>query len=237
LGVIEIQDLRKDFAHDEIIKELNLAIHPGETLGLWGRPKTGLTTLMRLIAGILTPTTGRVLIDDRHAVVDRAYVTKVLSYVPEKLALPSGMRVRDILHFAASLHGLQNPRQVAQSLNEKLELEDCWDLRFGHLPPSLQKLVCVAQALIHDPKILLLDEPLQPRDSWQRHRLMKWLKDPAPYVIRIISSHVLEDLTPLCSRILALHEGRLVQSYEPDQLKTPKQLQAALQLTVESGSP
>ncbi len=235
--MIEIQDLRKDFAHDEIIKELNLAIHPGETLGLWGRPKTGLTTLMRLIAGILTPTTGRVLIDDRHAVVDRTYVTKVLSYVPEKLALPSGMRVRDILHFAASLRGLPNPRYAAQSFNEKFELDDCWDLRFGHLPPSLQKLLCVAQALIHEPKIILLDEPMQPRDSWQKQRLMQWLKDPAPYAIRIISSHVLEDLIPLCSRILTLHEGRVIRSYAPDQLKSSRQIQAALQLNAESGSP
>jgi ABC-2 type transport system ATP-binding protein len=235
--VIEIQNLRKDFAHDEIIKELNLAIHPGETLGLWGRPKTGLTTLMRLIAGILTPTTGRVLIDDRHAVIDRAYVTQVLAYVPEQLALPSGMRVRDILHFAASLRGMRNPRHVAQSLNEKLQLEDCWDLRFAHLPPSLQKLVCVAQALLHEPKILLLDEPMQPRDSWQKHRLMQWLKDQAPFAIRIISSHDLEDLTPLCNRILAWHEGHLVRTYEPDQLKTPRQLRAALELNGESRSP
>lgn len=235
--MIEIQDLRKDFAHDEIIKELNLAIHPGETLGLWGRPKTGLTTLMHLIAGILTPTTGRVLIDDRHAVVDRAYVTKALAYVPEKLSFPSGMRVRDILHFAASLCGLSNPRYVAQSLNEKLQLEDCWDLRFDHLPPSLQKLVCVAQALLHEPRILLLDEPLQPRDSWQKHRLMSWLKDPAPHAIRIISSHVLDDLTPLCSRILVLHEGHIKRSYEAHQLKTPKQLLAALEWNGESGRP
>jgi ABC-2 type transport system ATP-binding protein len=233
--VIEIQNLRKDFAHDEIIKELNLAIHPGETLGLWGRPKAGLTTLMHLMAGILTPTTGRVLIDDRHAVVDRAYVTKVLSYVPEKLALPVGMRVRDILHFAASLRGLVKPRSVAQSLNEKFHLQDCWDLRFGHLPPSLQKLVCVAQALIHDPKILLLDEPLQPRDSWQKQRLLQWLADPAPHSIRVISSHVLEDLVPLCGRILVLHEGRLLYSYSAEQLKTPEQLQAALYVAAESG--
>jgi ABC-2 type transport system ATP-binding protein len=235
--VIEIQDLRKDFAHDEIIKELNLAIHPGETLGLWGRPKTGLTTLMHLIAGILTPTTGRVLIDDRHAVIDRPYVTRVLSYVPEKLALPSGMRVRDILHFAASLRGLQNPRALVQGLNEKLQLEDCWDLRFGHLPPSLQKLVCVAQALVHEPKILLLDEPLQPRDSWQKQRLLHWLNDTTPYSIRVISSHVLEDLTMLCNRILVLHEGRAVQSFEADQLKSAKQIQAALKLTMEGVSP
>jgi ABC-2 type transport system ATP-binding protein len=234
--VIEIQNLRKDFAHDEIIKELNLAIHPGETIGLWGRPKTGLTTLMHLIAGILTPTTGRVLIDDRHAVIDRAYVTRVLSYVPEKLALPAGMRVRDILHFAARLRGLQNPRALAQSLNEKLQLQDCWDLRFTHLPPSLQKLVCVAQALVHEPKILLLDEPLQPRDSWQKQRLLQWLKDPAPYSIRVISSHVLEDLALLCDRILVLHEGRVVQSFEADQLKSAKQIQAALQMTMEGGS-
>jgi ABC-2 type transport system ATP-binding protein len=136
LGVIEIQDLRKDFAHDEIIRELNLAIHPGETLGLWGRPKSGISTLMDLIAGILTPTTGRVLIDDRNAVVDRTYVAKVLAYVPERLALPAGMRVRDIVHFAASLRGLPNPRYVANHINEKLGLEDCWDLRFGHLTPS-----------------------------------------------------------------------------------------------------
>ncbi|WP_176736393.1 ATP-binding cassette domain-containing protein [Oligoflexus tunisiensis] len=233
--MIEIQNLRKDFAHDEIIKELNLAIHPGETLGLWGRPKTGLTTLMHLMAGILTPTTGRVLIDDRHAVVDRPYVTKVLSYVPEKLALPAGMRVRDILHFAASLRGLTNPRSVAQNLNEKFQLQDCWDLRFGYLPPSLQKLVCVAQALIHEPKILLLDEPLQPRDSWQKQRLLQWLKDPTPYSIRIISSHVLEDLAPLCGRILVLHEGRLVHSYTSEQLQTPQQMQAALHIAAEGG--
>ncbi|MDQ3232613.1 MAG: ABC transporter ATP-binding protein [Pseudobdellovibrionaceae bacterium] len=235
--MIEIQDLRKDFAHDEIIKELNLAIHPGETLGIWGRPKTGLTTLMHMIAGILTPTTGRVLIDDRNAVSDRPYVTKVLSYVPERLALPTAMRVRDILHFAASLRGMPNPRYVAQTFNEKFKLEDCWDLRFGHLPPSLQRLICVAQALIHDPKILLLDQPLQPRDSWQKERLLQWLKDPAPFAIRILSSHVLEDLTPLCQRILVLHEGSIIRSYEPDQLKTPRQLQAALQFSVESGSP
>lgn len=235
--MIEIQDLRKDFAHDEIIKELNLAIHPGETLGIWGRPKTGLTTLMHLIAGILTPTTGRVLIDDRNAVIDRPYVAKVLSYVPEKLSLPHAMRVRDILHFAASLRGLADPRNAARTFGDKFELQDCWDLRFGHLPASLQRLICVAQALIHEPKIMLIDEPLQPRDSWQKQRFLNWLKDRAPYAIRIISSHALEDLTPLCQRILVLHEGSILRSYEPDQLKSSRQIQAALQLFVENGSP
>jgi ABC-2 type transport system ATP-binding protein len=238
LGVIEIQDLRKDFAHDEIIRQLNLAIHPGETLGLWGRPKSGISTLMDLIAGILTPTTGRVLIDDRNAVVDRTYVAKVLAYVPERLALPAGMRVRDIVHFAASLRGLPNPRYVANHINEKLGLEDCWDLRFGHLPPSLKKLVCVAQALVHEPKILVLDEPLQASDSWQKHRFMDWLKNPLPFAIRIISSHAVEDLIPLCQRILMLHDGQIVRSYTPHQLKTARQLQTALQLVTdtESGS-
>jgi len=231
--VIEIQDLRKDFAHDEIIKELNLAIHPGETLGLWGRPKSGLTTLMSLIAGILTPTTGRVLIDDRHTVVDRSYVTKVLSYVPENLALPPAMRVRDILHFAASLRNMADPRQTALAFGEKMGLHDCWDLRFGYLPDSLKRLICLAQALIHEPNILLIDEPFYLRDSWQKQRLTHWLKDPAPHGIRIFSSHVLEDLTPLCTRILVLHQGRILRSYNADELKSTKQIQSALQLTLE----
>ncbi len=234
--MIEIQELRKDFAHDEIIKELSLDIHPGETLGIWGAPRSGLTTFMRLIAGFLTPTTGRVLIDERDASIDRAYISQVLSYVPEKLTLPAAMRVSDIIRFAANMRHMKKASHIADQLREKLELEDCWNLRLGHLPNSMQRLVSMAQALVHQPRILLLDDPLHDRDSWQKQRLYSWLADAEPFAIRVVSSHSLEDLIPLCQSVLFFQRGRLIRTLQTDQLKTAKQLQAALKFETEVSS-
>jgi ABC-2 type transport system ATP-binding protein len=235
--VIEIQELSKDFAHDAIIKELNLDIHPGETLGLWGPPMSGLTTLMQLISGFLTPTTGRVLIDERNAAIDRDYISQILAYVPARLHLPPAMRVRDILQFSASLRQLKHPSQVAQQFCERLQLHDCWNLRLGHLPDSLKRLVSIAQALVSEPKILLIDEPLHPTDSWQKQRLQDWLSPAQAFAIRILSSHSMEDLSPFCSRILVIQSGRVIRSLTPDQWKTPRQQQAAMQLEAEEPEP
>ncbi|MCX6131023.1 MAG: ABC transporter ATP-binding protein, partial [Proteobacteria bacterium] len=209
--MIELRALRKNFGHEEVIDGLSFTFEAKTCTGLVGPPNSGLSTLMRLIAGYLVPTDGQVLINGKDAIRDRQQLCQILAYLPEQFHLPPNLSVREFLTLCARLRQLPKPENQAKNLCEELALRDIWNMSLVQLSPSLKRLVAIAQTLLHKPLLLVLDEPFFVLDSWQRPRALQWITERAATTTCIISSHHIEELHPVCPQLLLIHQGRLLR--------------------------
>lgn len=209
--MIEINGVSRLFGQNTAVDEVSFSIERGEIIGLLGHNGAGKTTLMKMITGFLEPSAGEIKIDGQ---VVQGGVTQSLpniGYLPESLPLYPEMTVIDYLDYAAELRGVlaeQKAEQIRQAI-AKTELSDKAFQIIGTLSRGYQQRVGVAQALLNDPKILILDEPTNGLDPAQTQHMRDLITSLKQHATVIVSTHILQEVKAICDRVVILNQGRL----------------------------
>ena len=219
--MIKIQNVSKRYRNVHALKDLNLEIPQGAIYGLIGPNGAGKTTLIRILAALLTPTTGEVWFDDEEISRTPALIQRKVGYMPDFFGVYPDLTSTEYLEFYAGIHGIPR-KQHASTINDLLELVDLsskHDAQVETLSRGMKQRLCLARALVHNPDVLLLDEPasgLDPRARVELRELLKTLQGMGKTII--ISSHILLELAEMCTDIAIIQGGRLVVSGDVEQV-------------------
>ncbi len=219
--MIKIQNVSKRYRNVDALKELSLEIPQGAIYGLIGPNGAGKTTLIRILAALLTPTSGEVWFDDEEIGRTPALIQRKVGYMPDFFGVYPDLTSTEYLEFYAGIHGIPR-KQHASTINDLLELVDLStkrDAQVETLSRGMKQRLCLARALVHDPDVLLLDEPasgLDPRARVELRELLKTLQGMGKTII--ISSHILLELAEMCTDIAIIQGGRLVISGDVEQI-------------------
>ncbi len=230
---IETRDLTKSYGRMTAVDHLNLQVRRGALFGFIGPNGAGKTTTLRMLAGLLEPSSGEVVVAGERIDRDPRQLHRLIGYMPDFFGVYSDMLVWEYLDFYARCYQMPTARRKAMigELLELVNLADKHDANVQALSRGMQQRLCLAHALIHDPQILLLDEPasgLDPRARVEMRELLKELAAMGKTVI--VSSHILAELAEMCTQVGIVERGKLVASGTMDDIR--RQLHASRVLRV-----
>lgn len=210
--MIEVENLTKLYGESLAVRDVSFYVDKGEILGFLGPNGAGKTTTMRILSCFMAPTGGTARIAGFDILQNSLEVRRNIGYLPENVPLYLDMSVRDYLMHVAALRGVPKA-QRAERLEAALDagkLEDRVDTIIGKLSKGYRQRVGLAQAVIHDPPVLILDEPSAGLDPRQRVETRRFIKSLAKDHTIILSTHILPDVQDICSRVVIIDKGRLV---------------------------
>jgi len=215
--MIDIQSLTKRFGNLLAVDHLSFQVAEGEVLGFLGPNGAGKSTTMKMLTGFLSPDHGSISIDDFDIEKDSLLAKKIIGYLPEGAPCYGDMTVRDFLKFIADIRQIPSAKQssVIADVIGKIELESVLYQSIDTLSKGFKRRVGLAQAILHDPKVLILDEPTDGLDPNQKHQVRQLIKNLSKDKIVIVSTHILEEVTAVCTRAIIIHHGRLVVDDTP----------------------
>jgi gliding motility-associated transport system ATP-binding protein len=218
--MIQVERLRKVYGHFVAIGDISFEIPPGQIVALIGPNGAGKTTIMRIVAGYLAATSGKARIAGIDVAGDRLRAAARLGYLPENGPLYPDMTVGSLLRFFGQARGLTGDRLAARTADvvEHCELQRILATPIGKLSKGLRQRVGLAQALLHDPDVLIMDEPTAGLDPNQIRRFRAHLSQLRGSKTVLMSTHILAEVTATADRVLLIHEGRLVFDGTPDDL-------------------
>jgi ABC-2 type transport system ATP-binding protein len=234
--MIEIAGLTKNFGRITAVAGIDLRVHKGEVLGFLGPNGAGKSTTMKMIAGYLTPTSGRVSICGHDVENDTIAAQANLGYLPEGAPAYGDMTPRQFLSFIAEVRGFRGAegKKRAAAAAEKTELEPVLEQPIDTLSKGFKRRVGLAQAILHDPPTLVMDEPTDGLDPNQKHSVRKLIQAMAPEKAIIISTHLLEEVDAVCTRAVIIDRGRIVADGTPSSLLARSRHHNAVTLTLPS---
>ena len=233
--MIEIRHLVKRFGNLLAVNDLSFSVAPGEVLGFLGPNGAGKSTTMKILTGFLRPSAGRVSIFGFDIEQDTIAAQRQLGYLPEGAPCYEEMTPRTFLQFVAAARGLKGEHAKArfQQVVETMSLQTVLDQRIETLSKGFKRRVGLAQAIIHDPRVLILDEPTDGLDPNQKHQVREMIRGLAKDKIVIISTHILEEVTAVCTRAIIIARGQVVADCEPQALEQQSKYHNALTLVFE----
>jgi len=210
--MIQTNNLCKYYGQFAAVSELNLDVPACQVCALLGPNGAGKSTTMKLLTGFLAPTRGSIRIAGHDMRTDRLAAAKHIGYLPENGPLYLEMTPKSALKYHGRVHGLSGGRlrQRMDYVLEKCSLAEVWNKTIGKLSRGFRQRVGMAQALLHDPKILILDEPTSGLDPNQLVGIRQLIKDLGQEKTVLLSTHVLQEVEAICERVLLIHNGRLV---------------------------
>ena len=235
--MIEVEQLSKSYGSREAIKNLSFQIKKGEVVGFLGPNGAGKTTTMNILACIMPASSGTAKICGFDVFEQALEIRRLIGYLPETPPLYSDMVVSDFLTFAARLRNIspqKAPLAVTQVL-EKCSLNEVKNRIIGRLSKGFQQRVGIAQALVHDPDILILDEPTIGLDPIQIIEIRKLIQELASSHTIILSSHILPEITQICKRVIIINDGEIAAVDSLDALTTRLRKGERLLLKVRHG--
>jgi ABC-2 type transport system ATP-binding protein len=238
MSAIEIRHLTRRYGKIEAVQDLNLVIPQGSLFGLIGPNGAGKTTTLRMLAGLLEPTSGEILVSGELVRSDRSGLQHGIGYMPDFYGVYEDLLVWEYLDFFARCYDLPAARrkQVVDELLELVDLAEKRDAYVQTLSRGMRQRLCLAHALVHDPDVLLLDEPasgLDPRARVEMRELLRELGAMGKTII--LSSHILAELAELCDSIAIIEKGRLVASGLLEEIR--RQAQSGRRIRVRVLSP
>ncbi len=208
---IVVEDFHKTYDRTVAVEGISFQIRPGEILGLVGPNGAGKTTTMRALAGILAPTRGRLLVDGHDVVRDAVAAKAALAYVPDNPNLFESLTVWEHLQFVASAYRVRDWKPKAESLLSQFELVPKRDALASELSRGMRQKVAICCGYLHDPRAILLDEPLTGLDPRGIRTMQDSIRLRAESGAAImVSSHLLSLVEDLCTTVLILHRGRML---------------------------
>ena len=230
--MIKTEQLCKRYPAVTAVEDVTFEVRPGEVLGFLGPNGAGKTTTMRMLAGFVAPTSGRASICGHDVEDEPLAARQSVGYLPEGAPCYGEMRVRAFLEFIADLRRLEGARKRArlQYVIERLQLASVLDRPIETLSKGFRRRVGLAQAIIHDPPVLILDEPTDGLDPNQKHEVRTLIEEMASEKIIVISTHILEEVAAVCTRVIIIARGRIVADDTPLQLASRSRYHNAVSL-------
>jgi ABC-2 type transport system ATP-binding protein len=218
--MIEVSNLAKAYPGVVAVDDISFRVDRGEIVGFLGPNGAGKTTTMRILTGFIAPTRGRVSVAGFDVVRQSMDVRRRVGYLPESNPLYAEMRVEEYLDFRARIKrvpGAERRRRVS-AVVERCGLADRRDSIIGHLSKGYRQRVGIADAIVHNPEIIILDEPTIGLDPIQVREVRELIRELGKEHTVLLSSHILSEVEKLCGRVLILHRGKLVESGTPEEI-------------------
>jgi ABC-2 type transport system ATP-binding protein len=215
--MIEVNHLTKHYGEVVAVDDLSFRVQPGEILGFLGPNGAGKSTTMRIVAGFVAPTSGRAAVCGHDVAHESLAARRTLGYLPEGAPGYPEMTPRGFLAFIADVRGLTGDlrRRRLDETVERLGLGPVLDRAIDTLSKGFRRRVGLAQAILHDPPVLLLDEPTDGLDPNQKHEVRTLIGTMAPGKTIVISTHILEEVDAVCTRAIIVANGRLLADDTP----------------------
>lgn len=232
--MIEIQNLTRRFGLFTAVDNVSFSVPRGQVLGFLGPNGAGKSTSMRMIVGFLRPTSGTVLVGGHDIRKQPLKAKAMMGYMPEGAPSYPDMMPRAFLNFAATIRGLRGleKRKAIDAAIAKLGLEPVLNQPIETLSKGFRRRVGVAQAILHDPPILILDEPTDGLDPNQKHQVRTLIREMAPEKAIVVSTHILEEVNAVCDRAIIIDHGKIVADGTPNVLESCSKFHNAVTISV-----
>lgn len=231
---IEAKKLRKVFGPIEAVRDVSFQVKEGEVLGFLGPNGAGKSTVMRMLTCFLQPTAGTASIGGFDILKKSMEARRILGYLPETNPVYGDMTPLTFLKFVGRIRGFKGKelKKRVEAMLETCRLSDVREQSLETLSKGYRRRVGLAQALLHDPPMLILDEPTDGLDPNQKHEVRMLIKQMAPNKATIISTHILEEVDEICTRAIIISKGKIVSDGTPAELKKRSKSSGVVQLTV-----
>ena len=231
---IRIENLTKYYGEYAAVKDISFEVKTGEIVGFLGPNGAGKTTTMKLITTYLTQNSGKIFVDDIETGEDSMAVRKKIGYLPEQNPLYSDMNVIDYLQYAAELQSVAKDKinDAVKRMVKVCGLEDVKHKFIGELSKGFKQRVGLAQAMIHNPEVILLDEPTSGLDPNQIIEIRKLIRDLGKQKTLMLSTHILQEVQAVCDRVIIINNGEIVADGTPDSLQKKFQGQISISLVL-----
>jgi ABC-2 type transport system ATP-binding protein len=219
--LIDASNLKKSFGDFVAVDNIDLTVNRGEVVGFLGPNGAGKSTTMKMLTGFLEPDSGKILINNIDLKSYPLLAKQLIGYLPEGAPSYSDMIVSDFLSFVGKMRGISDKIILKNRLEEmanQINLKEVWDRPIETLSKGFKRRVGIAQALIHDPDILILDEPTDGLDPNQKHEMRNLIKNISKNKAIVISTHILEEVEAVCSRAVIIANGKLLANEKPKNL-------------------
>ncbi len=232
--MIQVNHLRKEYGGTPVVEDVSFQLVPGEILGFLGPNGAGKSTTMKMLTGFLPPTSGDVKIWGCDIDEDRLIAQSHIGYLPEGAPCYEEMTPSGFLKFIAEVRGFRGPDidRVVGAAVETLSLQEVMGKKIETLSKGYKRRVGLAQAILHDPDVLILDEPTDGLDPNQKYQVRELIKGLSKDKIVIISTHILEEVTAVCNRVMVLSKGNIVVDTTPTELQMRSRYHGAVTVTV-----
>ena len=233
---IVVENLTKKYGEQKAVNDISFEIKTGEVVGFLGPNGAGKSTTMKIITCFMAPSSGDVRLDSDSIHTDPEAIKRKIGYLPENNPLYLDMPVVEYLRFTAEIQGVSKgdiPGRIAEMI-ERCGLDREKHKNINELSKGYRQRVGLAQAMIHDPEILILDEPTTGLDPNQIVEIRKLIKDLGKEKTVILSSHILSEVEATCDRILIINRGRIVADGTSDTLRSQSQGQELLKINIEA---
>ena len=220
--MLEVKNLKKSFGSIHAVQDVSFKVEKGEVLGFLGPNGAGKTTTMRMITGFLPPSSGSAIVCGCNVADDPVGAKKQIGYLPENAPAYDSMTVTDFLRFVAEIRGFSGKALQAkiEETIEKCHLHKVRTQPIETLSKGYRQRTCFAQAILHDPPVLVMDEPTDGLDPNQKFVVRTMIKEMAAEKAIIVSTHILEEVDAICTRCVIIANGKLVANGTPDELRT-----------------
>ena len=216
---IHVENISKLYGTQKALDSVSFTINEGEIIGLLGPNGAGKSTLMKIITCFIPPTSGNVNVYDHNIFEHPLEIRKNIGYLPEHNPLYLEMYVREFLEFVAGIYDIENKKQRVEEMIELTGLTKEANKKIGQLSKGYRQRVGIAQALIHDPKILILDEPTTGLDPNQLEEIRQLIKNVGKKKIVMLSTHIMQEVEAVCNRVIIINSGKIVADDKTENLQ------------------
>jgi len=235
---IKVENLSKFYGQQQAVKNISFEIKSGEVVGFLGPNGAGKSTTMKMLTTYLTPNDGVINVDGIDTNEDALSVRKKIGYLPEQNPLYNDMNVLDYLHYAAELQSVPKT-EIPEAVKKMVKLCGLEDVRhkdIGELSKGYKQRVGLAQAMIHNPEVLILDEPTSGLDPNQIIEIRKLIKKLGKEKTLVLSTHIMQEVEATCDRVLIINNGEIVADGSPDSLQDKFRGQVEINITIKKES-
>lgn len=208
--MIQVEHITKIYDGQRAVDDVSFSIREGEVVGLLGPNGAGKSTLMKILTCYIPPTEGEATVCGHSIYDDPLAVRRQIGYLPEHNPLYLDMYVREFLHFSAGIYGLRNINDRVEEMLDLVGLLPESNKRIAQLSKGYRQRVGLAQALIHDPRVLILDEPTTGLDPNQLEEIRNVIKQAGQSKVVLLSTHIMQEVEAMCSRAIIINHGHIV---------------------------
>lgn len=237
--MLEVENLSKSYGSLKAVDDISFQARVGEVVGFLGPNGAGKSTTMKMLTGFITPTSGQARVFGFDVTDDPLYTKDLIGYLPEGAPAYQDMTVVNFLKFIAQIRGFnkEQTQKRVEAIVATVNLNEVVNQRIETLSKGYQRRVGLAQAMLHDPKVLILDEPTDGLDPNQKHEVRLLINKIAKEKIIILSTHILEEVEAVCDRAIVISHGKIVADSTPGELAARSPLYNSVVLKVASDDP